>query len=219
MIDKKLLAERQAVCQEQAKCLPELSEAQNKPEGVCAVDWALQLATKCRAAACGKSVPCRDGLWQLEALLTWLTTGQAEDESVLDTIKDVLNMLVITGCELSAGCAKLIQASMNVYAEEWAAHIRRKCPAQVCAAYYTLYIDPAVCTGCCACQKEGVEGGEGLIHVIKDDSQLKTAEFIGCCPVGAIKKFSGLVKPKVPDAPVPVGSFEGEAGGRRRRRR
>ena len=223
MIDKNLLAERKSACEKRAESLPALSEAQNKPEGVCAVDWSLQLARKCRAEACGKSVPCRDGMWQLVALLEKLTTGKAGGEEILETIRDVLDMIVITGCPFTSGCAERILASMNAYADEWDAHVRSKCPQQVCAAYYTLYIDPAVCTGCGECAKLGgsaVDGGEGLIHIIRDDSDLKTGEFIGCCPVGAIKKFSGLVKPRLPEVPVPAGSFEGgEAGGRRRRRR
>ena len=66
-----------------------------------------------------------------------------------------------------------------------------------------------------------VLGGEGMIHVIKNDRELKNDAFIGCCPVGAIKKC-GAIKPPVPPAPVPVGSFgaaSGGAGGGRRRRR
>ena len=84
-----------------------------------------------------------------------------------------------------------------------------------------MYIDPALCTGCEICAKAAPEGaiagGEGMIHVIKDDSRLKNDEFFALCPVAAIKK-AGAIKPRVPQEPVPVGSFEAN-GGRRRRRR
>ena len=60
-----------------------------------------------------------------------------------------------------------------------------------------------------------------MIHIVKKDLlEMKREEFIGICPVGAIKK-AGLVKPPVPTDPVPVGSFgaaAGAGGGRRRRR-
>lgn len=223
MIDKNLLAQRKAACEDRAKKLPDLSAAQNKPEGACAVDWALKLAKECRAEACGKSVPCREGLWQLEELLGYLTTGKAEDESILESIRDICDMMIITGCDFSAGVAKLIKASMDTYSDEYEAHVRRRCPALVCAAYCNLYIDPAICNGCGECKKiagAAVDGAEGMIHIIKNDAELKNDEFIGCCPVAAIKKYAGPVKPRVPETPVPVGSFGADAaGGRRSRRR
>jgi ferredoxin len=218
-----MLEMNKAQCAERAKALPPISEAQNKAEGVCAVDWALQLVTACRAEACGKSVPCRDGLWQLQELLTFLTTGKAEDDTILETLRDILNMMIVTGCDYTAGCAKLVLASMDAYADEYEAHVRRRCPALVCSAYCNLYIDPAACTGCGACKKlapAAVDGADGMIHIIKNDAELKTPEFIGCCPAGAIKKYAGLVKPRVPETPIPVGTFgEAAAGGRRSRRR
>lgn len=222
MIDKNLLAERKAACEDRAKKLPALERAQNKPEGACAVDWARKLASECRLEACGKSVPCREGFWQLEELLTYLTTGKAEDESILETIRDILDMMIVTGCDYTAGTAKLIRASMDTYADEYEAHVRRRCPALVCPAYCNLYIDPAVCSGCGACKQlapAAVDGGDGMIHIIKNDAELKTPEFIGCCPVGAIKKYAGPVKPRVPETPIPVGTFGEVAGGRRSRRR
>lgn len=223
MIDKNLLAERKAACEDRVKTLPALESATNKPEGVCAVEWARTLAAECRKEACGKSVPCREGLWQLEELLGFLTCGKAEDESILTTIRDICQMLLVTGCDFTAGCAQRILAAMDAYADEFEAHVRRRCPSLVCAAYCNLYIDPAACTGCGACRQlapAAVDGAEGMIHIIKFDTDLKTPEFLGCCPAGAIRKYAGPVKPRVPETPIPVGTFgEAAAGGRRSRRR
>ena len=223
MIDKNLLAERKAACEDRAKKLPALESAKNKPEGACAVEWARNLASECRKEACGKSVPCREGLWQLEELLGHLTCGKAEDDSILTTIRDICTMLSVTGCDFTAGCAERILASMDAYADEYEAHVRRRCPALVCSAYCNLYIDPAVCTGCGECKKLApafVDGADGMIHIIKNDAELKTPEFLGCCPAGAIKKYAGPVKPRGPETPIPVGTFgDAAAGGRRSRRR
>ena len=223
MIIKEMLKENKQKCLERADKLPELSAAQSMAEGVCPVQWCLELVKAARAEACGKSVMCRDGLWQLELMIDACMKGQSGEED-LAVMKETLDAMDMVGCPNTQKVAQLIKANMETYASEWDLHVRRKrCTAMVC--YYDLYIDPAACTGCGACLNVApagaVEGGDGMIHVIKDDKQLKTAEFIGTCPVGAIKKC-GAIKPPVPPAPVPVGSFgaaAGGAGGGRRRRR
>ncbi len=228
MIDKEMLAENKKKCEERAeKFLPDISEIRNKPEDVCPVQWALELVKLCRKEACGKSVPCRDGLWQAELLIEAISNGKAEGEETIETLKDVMNMIAVLGCDFTSGCAKLVLEAINAYASEWELHAKRhRCTALKCEAYYDVYIDPAACTGCGACLKAApagaVAGGEGLIHVVKDDRELKGEQFIAVCPSGAIKKFSGMVKPRVPEEPVAVGTFgagaAGAAGGRRRRR-
>ncbi len=223
MINKEMLAENKQKCLERADKLPELSAAKAMAEGVCPVQWCLELVKAARAEACGKSVMCRDGLWQLELMIEACMSGQSGEED-LAVMKETLDAMETVGCPNTQKVAQLIKANQETYASEWDLHVRRKrCTAMVC--YYDLYIDPATCTGCGECLKAApsgaVEGGDGMIHVIKDDKALKTAEFIGTCPVGAIKKC-GAIKPPVPPAPVPVGSFgaaAGGAGGGRRRRR
>lgn len=225
MINKELLENNKQLCQERADKLPDVSVILNKPETVCPVDWAKGIVEAARQEACGKSVMCRDGLWQVELLLDAITLGQAESED-LALLREVLDAMNLVGCPNTKKVAQLLLASMNTYADEWELHARRhRCSAMVCPAYYDVYIDPAACKGCHDCVKAAPEGaiayGDGMISVVVDDSKLKTPEILGSCPNGAIKKFSGAVKPRVPEAPVPVGSFENAAaagGGRRRRR-
>ena len=223
MINKELLAENKQKCQERADKLPEIAAATSIPEGSCPVQWCLELVKAARAEASGKSVMCRDGLWQLELMIDACTRGQSTSED-LDVFKETLDAMELVGCPNTQKVAKLIKANLEAYASEWDLHVRRnRCSAMVC--YYDLYIDPATCNGCGECLKAApsgaVLGGEGMIHVIKTDRELKNDQFIASCPVGAIKKC-GAVKPPVPPAPVPVGSFgnaAGGAGGGRRRRR
>jgi Na+-translocating ferredoxin:NAD+ oxidoreductase RNF subunit RnfB len=172
-------------------------------------------------------VPCRDGLWQAELLIESISDGKAEGEVTVETLKDVMEMISTLGCDFTSGCADLVLQSLSLYADEWELHAKRhRCTALKCEAYYDVYIDPAACTGCGACLKAApagaIAGGEGMIHVVKNDAELKGDAFAAVCPAGAIKKFSGMVKPRVPEEPVAVGSFgaagAGAAGGRRRRR-
>ena len=224
MINKEMLAENQQKCQERTDKLPELSAARSVPEGTCPLHWCLELVKAARAEGCGKSVMCRDGLWQLQLMIEGCTKGQSGEED-LEVFKETLDAMETVGCSNTQKVAQLLKANLETYGEEWSLHVRRnRCSSLTC--YFDLYIDPAVCNGCGACLKAApsgaVLGGEGMIHVIKNDRELKNDGFIGSCPVGAIKKC-GAIKPPVPPAPVPVGSFGaaagGGAGGGRRRRR
>ena len=211
-------------CDMTAAGLPGVEEILNKPEDVCPVQWAAAVAHQAHQSTCGHDVFCRDGLNQLYLIMEEITNdrGTTEDLDLLAELCDT--MLTGAGCELSYKAVELVKASLDNYGEEWRAHIvRKKCSAFQCKPFYSLYIDPNACTGCGACRKHAPEGavagGEGLIHVIKNDSALTNEEFLGCCPVSAIKK-AGTVKPALPPEPVPVGTFGagGAAGGRRRRR-
>lgn len=222
MINKEMLAENKQKCLERAEKLPELSAAQAVAEGTCPLAWCLELVKAARAEACGKSVMCRDGLWQLELMIEACMKGQSGEED-LAVMKETLDAMELVGCPNTQKVAQLLKANQETYASEWDLHVRRhRCTALAC--YYDLYIDPATCNGCGKCLEAApsgaVKGGEGMIHVIKNDKELKTDAFVGCCPVGAIKKC-GAVKPALPTEPVAVGTFgaaAGGAGGRRRRR-
>lgn len=207
-------------CNHNVDLIPDASEIAELKEGLCPVDWARRVVAIARRENCGKSVMCRDGMTQLQEILTDVTTGGGQSDD-LELIKDICQAIVNAGgCEIAEKAASDVMASMDKYYDEWDIHCRRKrCTALACESYYSVYIDPETCTGCTACARDGVAGGDGLIHVIMNDSALKTEEFFGICPVGAIKK-AGAIKPKTPEEPVPVGSFTGAAeGGTRRRRR
>lgn len=227
MIIKEMLEENKQKCLERAEKLPEISAAQAPAESTCPVKWCHDMVVAARAEACGKSVMCRDGLWQLQLMLEGIMNGQSNSED-LEVMKETLVAMKTVGCPNTQKVAELVLASLEANAAEWDKHVRRRmCSSLNC--FYSLYIDPAVCKGNGACLKNcpagAVVGGEGMISVIKDDSQLKNEAFIACCPAGAIKKYGGPVKPRTPADPVPVGSFGAEggaaaaAGGGRRRRR
>ncbi len=223
MIDKELLAANKAKCEERAAKLPEPPAAAGETQ--CPVAWCLDMVKAARGEACGKSVMCRDGLWQLQLMLESIMAGQSTTDD-LDVMKELLEAMKSIGCPNTKKVAELVLGSLAQNDEEWDLHVRRKrCTALHC--FYNLYVDPAVCQGNGACLKScpagAVVGGDGMISVIMDDSGLKTEKFIACCPAGAIKKYGGPVKPRTPSEPVPVGSFGAEggaaAGGGRRRRR
>lgn len=56
------------------------------PPGLCPVDLASSFLKLCHAQSCGKCVPCRVGLGQLQKLMEQVLDGQA-DLSVIDLIE------------------------------------------------------------------------------------------------------------------------------------
>ncbi len=206
-------------CKEKAALLPSMDEIINKAPEVCPVDWALKVVEQARRDACGKTVPCRDGLWQIIRIVEDGTNGLGESED-LELLKELLDALVTLGCELTAEAAKRVLKSIELYSEEWEMHIKRKrCTALVCKSYYTVYADPAACTGnedLTVCPEGAIAGGAGLISVVDEEKCTKCGKCLEKYPE-VFKKY-GAIKPRLPEAPVAVGSFNAE-GGRRSRRR
>ena len=211
------------ICDKKADFLPDVQEIKEKKEDVSPVDWALKVADAGRKESCGKCVMCRDGLLQVFTIISDITEnrGESDDIELLIDLCKVINET--SGCEISKKASELILASLNEYTDEWNNHLRRKrCSASVCKKFITIVVLPENCQGCgqCAaqCPEKAISGENGLIHVINQDKCSRCGKCIDICPHGAAVK-AGAVMPKLPEHPVPVGSFEGFAVGRRRRRR
>lgn len=192
---------------------------------VCVVDKARAILEYARSNSCGKCVFCREGTAQLHEMLKDGTTGMSEPDD-LDLIAEIAEMVKENaGCEMSVSAASALISLMTAYPEEFELHFKRKrCSALKCKAYYTVHISPEKCTGCGACLPKcpegAIAGGEGLIHVIDQEKCTRCGICMDTCNSlsQAIAK-AGAVKPRTPEAPVPVGSWGEEGGGRRRRRR
>lgn len=197
--------------------------------GGCPVDYCKQVMNTARQESCGQCVFCREGTWQIYEIIRDITNGNSESDDY-ELLLDILVQIEGgTSCGLAREAAARCISSLKAEEEEWEKHIRRKrCTNLVCRCSYTLYIDPQTCDGCGICLKncpDGViAGGAGMIHVINKDHPRYHLLTIATCPKDAIKK-AGPVKPKLPEAPMPVGSFakenqgeEGESTRRRRRR-
>ena len=196
-------------------------EELNKLEETCPVHWAAGYAAAAVHESCGESTICRDGLVQVLTILSDIENGKGRPEDPR-LLEDICQVIIADGdCQLSVKAADNILKALHASPEVFEEHcVRKICKMMVCSGCYSLYIDPAVCNGCGNCAKQvedgAVAGGPGMIHVIRDDTKLKNTEYSSICPCGAIKK-AGAVKPMLPEAPVPVGSFV--TGGLRRKRK
>jgi len=207
------------ICDKVAIALPSIEEVKAKTEGVCPLVQIQKIVHDCRLASCGKGVMCRDGSFQLCTILDDIVSGKGEDKDVT-LLKELCETIEICNeCELSVKMAQLVLASLEAHAAEWELHIRRKaCTELVC--FYTLHVSAEKCTGCgkclAVCPKRAIAGGEGMIHVVNNMRCDKCGKCLEVCESDAFVK-AGLVKPRCPESPVPVGSFS-STGLRRRRR-
>lgn len=211
-------------CNVNVELIPNVSEIETLPAGVCPVDWARNCIELARENNCGKSVMCRDGMTQLSLIVNDIVTGRGQNDDI-DLIREICKTIASTpGCELGIKAAKNVLYTLDHYGEEWDAHCRRKrCTAMVCKAYYGVYCDPEKCQGCTKCLQVcpvgAIAGGEGLICVVDSDKCIRCGKCFEVCPHEARAKY-GAVKPmRLPETPVPVGSAGAAPVARRRRQR
>ncbi len=218
------------ICETKSTMLSQWDDADFQNGTACVVEFSRQLMDQARKESCGKDVLCREGTWKVSEIIADITNGKTEGEE-LELLRELFTLISENGgCEMSSAAAARCLALMNQYQEEWELHIRRKrCTNLICKPSYILYIDPELCDGCgkCieACPIEAIAGGDGMIHVLDTETCDKCGKCIQVCPKSAVKKIAaGGLKPKLPAAPIPAGSFAGagggdEGGGMRRRRR
>jgi NADH:ubiquinone oxidoreductase subunit F (NADH-binding)/(2Fe-2S) ferredoxin len=141
----------------------------------CMVDVAKYFLTFLQDESCGKCVPCRLGIDRMLEIITDITEGRGRLEQ-LDLLEDLADTVSQTAlCGLGKTAPNPVLSTLRYFRPEYEAHINeKKCPAGVCKALITYWIDPEECTGCgvCiqACPHQAITGGKREAHVI--DTQL-----------------------------------------------
>uniref|UniRef100_A0A7C4RU09 NADH-quinone oxidoreductase subunit F n=1 Tax=Desulfatirhabdium butyrativorans TaxID=340467 RepID=A0A7C4RU09_9BACT len=141
--------------------------------------------------SCGQCTPCREGLTQMERILTRITRGEGQegDIELLEEIGTFTNSFSL--CGLGTSAANPVLSTIRYFREEYEEHIRdKKCRAGVCKALYYLEIQPDACTGCGVCKKrcpaKAVTGEKKEPHLIRQDLCIKCMECYRNCKFDAI---------------------------------
>lgn len=93
------------------------------PSGACPVDLQLSFLKVCHAQTCGKCVPCRIGLGQLQKLLEDVLEGKATKET-LTTIKNTAaNIRDSADCAIGYEAANMVLNGMDGFMEDYLHHI------------------------------------------------------------------------------------------------
>lgn len=106
------------------------------PPGLCPVDMAAAFLKLCHAQTCGKCVPCRVGLGQLENLLQEVleTNRQKEiDLSILDLIEETAETIYNSAdCAIGYEAAHMVLKGLEGFREEYEEHVlHQRCTAAI----------------------------------------------------------------------------------------
>lgn len=188
----------------------------------CIVNYVMECYARSSVECCGRCVYGRLGSAQIHMILQNICSrkGKPDDLALLCEVAEGMKQ----GCSCNQGkcAANMILTAVERFRSEFEAHIVRKlCPSRTCRSFLEYYIDPVSCTGCgdclSSCHENAIEGEDDYIHVIDGSACTSCGKCVSACKAGAVK-LVGSVKPKLPDEPIPVGSWKGAAGARRRRR-
>jgi NADH:ubiquinone oxidoreductase subunit F (NADH-binding)/(2Fe-2S) ferredoxin/Pyruvate/2-oxoacid:ferredoxin oxidoreductase delta subunit len=176
-------------------------------EDTCMVDTARYFLNFLADESCGKCVPCREGIKQMLDILTDITEGRGEKGDI-ELLEEVAAMVKdFSLCALGATAPNPVLSTLRYFRDEYVAHIEQKrCPAYVCKALVSYYIDPEKCQACMICLRQcpvaAISGGKNQIHVIDQTKCTKCNTCFEVCPprFAAVRRISGEpVPPPVED--------------------
>lgn len=94
------------------------------PPGLCPVDLALNFLRLCHAQTCGKCVPCRIGLSQLETLIESVL-DQTADEGTIDLIESTAAAIADSAdCAIGYEAAAMVLQGVRGFREDYELHAR-----------------------------------------------------------------------------------------------
>jgi len=170
-------------------------------EETCMVDVARYFLNFTQGESCGKCPPCRLGTKQMVEVLNRITEGNGQ-ETDIEFLEDIGRKIKQSSlCGLGQTAPNPVLATTRYFRLEFEAHIREKtCPAAVCKALISYYIDPEKCGGCVVCVRkcpsEAITGEPRKVHVIDQAKCIKCGICLTICPskFDAVKKLSPVIK-------------------------
>ncbi len=143
--------------------------------------------------SCGKCTPCRIGTKRLLEMLTKITKGQGTLED-LDKMEALCyNIKNASLCGLGQSAPNPVLSTLRYFRDEYVAHVvDKRCPAGVCKALTSFYIEPEKCRGCSACSRKCPAGA--ISGEIKKPFVIDTTKCIKCGVCMETCKFGAVVK-------------------------
>ncbi|MCR5102041.1 MAG: FAD-dependent oxidoreductase, partial [Butyrivibrio sp.] len=124
-----------------------VKRVKGNPPGSCPLVVQLSFLQSAHSQSCGKCVPCRDGLLQVEKMLRMIVNGEA-DQKVLDDMIELCHIIEDTAdCAIGYEAARIVLESVELFKDEYMSHINHKrCQAEVgqkipCISYCPAHVD------------------------------------------------------------------------------
>jgi NADH-quinone oxidoreductase subunit F len=128
----------------------------------------------------------------MHAVLEDITQGQGKEEDI-EFIED-LAWTISNGslCQLGATAANPVLTTLKYFRGEYEAHIRdKRCPAGVCKALITYWIDAKKCTGCGVCFKQCPENA--ITGKLKKAHKIDESKCIKCGICRDVCRFDAVI--------------------------
>ncbi|MCR5543325.1 MAG: FAD-dependent oxidoreductase [Eubacterium sp.] len=152
------------------------SRMKSYPPGMCPISLYRSLLQISMNQSCGKCIPCRDGLVEVDRMLQSIMAGSA-DEHVVDDLRHLCRMIYQSSdCAVGISAAQLILDSLEQFADEYESHVKEHhCVNDVkqtipCVTMCPAHVDVP---GYIALIKE--ENYEGAIKKIRERNPFPTA--------------------------------------------
>jgi len=141
--------------------------------------------------SCGKCVPCREGLSQLDFLLNKVVHGEG-GMAVINQIERLGDAMKLGSlCGLGQSAPNPVLSTLQYFRDEYLAHIENhRCPAGVCKPLITYFINDN-CTGCMVCARNCpvscITGEKNKLHVINSKICTRCGICFSVCKFDAVE--------------------------------
>lgn len=153
--------------------------------------------------SCGKCTFCRLGTKHMLDILTGITEGKG-DSDTLDILEELAEDVCDGSlCNLGRTAPNPVLTTLKYFRDEYRAHIEEgRCPALVCRALILYYIEPRSCSKLCnvcvgSCPTEAIYTREDGLKAIDQEKCVKCNNCLKACPpeYNAVVKLSPPVLP------------------------
>ena len=142
----------------------------SSPAGQCPVDMAAAFLRMCHAQSCGKCVPCRVGLGQLQIMLEdILALDTNTDIKILDKLERTAKAIrAASDCAIGIEAASMVLRGLAGFREDYESHIRN----HACADNVINHRESVPCRGGCPAGVD-IPGYTALVHAGRYDDAVK----------------------------------------------